>query len=86
MVVKYLLNEGITSKKLQSWSHTSFSEISKIKRKIIKAKIRKRKTIINTFSGFVIFEEEILIDVAISLDLPKDEVIQNYSNYLILRT
>ena len=81
-----LLNEGITYKEITKRVHTSLSEISKIKRKIIGEKSEKEKPLSIHSQALLLFKEgNSLIDVAISLDLPKDEVIQNYSNYLTLR-
>ena len=62
------------------------SDISKIKRKITGEEIEKEKPLSIHSQALLLFKEGIsLIDVAISLDLSKDEVIKNYSNYLTLR-
>jgi DNA-binding Lrp family transcriptional regulator len=86
LVIK-LLNEGLRFKDIAKRVHISLSDISKIKRKITGEGIEKERPLLSVPSQtFQLFKEgKSLIDVAISLDLPKDEVIQNYSDYLILK-
>ena len=85
-IVVKLLNEGLTYKEIAKQVHISLSDISKIKRKLIGEETEKEKPLSIHSQALQLFKEgNSLIDVAISLDLPKDEVIQNYSNYLTLR-
>jgi hypothetical protein len=85
-IVIKLLNDGITFKEIAKRVHMSLSDISKIKRKITGEEIEKEKLLSIPSQAFQLFKEgKSLIDVAISLDLPKDEVIQNYLDYLTLK-
>ena len=85
LVIK-LLNEGITFKDIAKQAHVSLSDISKIKRKITGEEIEKEKLLSIPSQAFQLFKEgKSLIDVAIILDLPKYDVIQNYLDYLALK-
>src|SRR6476646_10773345 len=86
MVIK-LLDEGITFKEIAKRVHLSLSDISRIKRKLTGEEIEKSRPPLSMPSQtFQLFKDgKSLIDVAIILDLPKDEVIQNYSDYLTLK-
>jgi hypothetical protein len=87
MVTK-LLNEGLRFRDIAKQVHVSLSDISKIKRKITGEEgIEKEKPLLSIPSqAFQLFKEgKSLIDVAILLDLSKDNVIQNYLDYLTLK-
>ena len=85
-MIKFL-NEGLRFKDIAKEVHMSLSDISKIKRKITGEEIEKENMPLSIPSkALQLFKEgKSLIDVAIILDISKDEVIQNYSNYLILK-
>jgi transcriptional regulator len=76
LIIK-LLNEGLSFKDIAKRVHVSLSDISKIKRKITGEEIEKERRPLSIHSqALQLFKEgNSLIDVAIFLDLPKDEVI-----------
>src|SRR3954447_16244986 len=85
LVVK-LLNEGLPYKEIAKRVHVSLSDISTIKRKLTGEEIKKERSLSVPSQSFKLFKEgKSLIDVAIFLDLPKDDVIQNYLDYLTLK-
>jgi transposase len=86
LVIK-LLNEGLRFKDIAKRVHISLSDISKIKRKITdEVTEEKEKSLSIASQAFQLFKEgNSLVDVAIALDISKDEVIQNYLDYLTLK-
>ena len=86
MVTK-LLYEGLRFRDIAKQAHVSLSDISKIKRKLTGEEIEKEKPLLSIPSqAFKLFKEgKSLIDVKIILDLSKDDVIQNYLDYLTLK-
>jgi hypothetical protein len=89
MVIK-LLYEDLTFKEIAKRSHMSFSDISKIKRKItgddVEEKINDEKPLSITSQAFKLFlENKKLVEVAISLNLSTEEAINIFSNYLSLQ-
>ena len=85
LVIK-LLNDGLTYKEIAKQVHMSLSDISKIKRKITGEEIEKERPLSVPSQAFELFKGgKSLIDVKIILDLPKDDVIQNYLDYLTLK-
>src|SRR4051794_20780527 len=86
MVTK-LLNEGLRFKDIAKRAHISLSDISKIKRRVTgEATEVKEKSLSIASQTFQLFKEgNSLGDIAITLDISKDEVIQNYLDYLTLK-
>ena len=85
-LVTKLLIEGLRFKDIAKQVHVSLSDISKIKRKITGEEIEKEKLLSIPSQALQLFKEgKSLIDVTIILDLSKDDVIQNYLDYLTLK-
>ena len=85
-LVTKLLIEGLRFKDIAKQAYVSLSDISKIKRKITGEEIEIEKLLSIPSQALQLFKEgKSLIDVAIILDLPKDDVIQNYLDYLTLK-
>jgi|tagenome__1003787_1003787.scaffolds.fasta_scaffold20983234_2 hypothetical protein len=91
-----MLNNNYTLREIASKVHVSFSFISAIRKKLageeeividdkLKKGVASRELSIPSQSIQLFKEGKSLIDVAILLDIPKDDVIQNYSDYLILK-
>jgi hypothetical protein len=80
-----LLYEGVKFKDIAKELHVSLSDISKIKRKITGEEPEKEKTLSLTSKAFQLFlEKKSLVEVAIILNIQKDEVIKVYSDFLVL--
>ncbi len=85
-LVTKLLCEGLRFKDIAKQAHVSLSDISKIKRKITGEEIEKEIPLSVPSQAFKLFKEgNSLVDVKIILDISKDDVIRNYSDYLILK-
>src|SRR6185437_393848 len=89
-----LLNKNHTLREIAKIAHVSFTDICRIRKKIIgeeivsdtKSEKKPAKPLSIASQAFQLFKEgNSLVDVAITLDIPKDDVIQNYSDYLILK-
>ncbi|MGN6349150.1 MAG: hypothetical protein ACTHLL_05320 [Candidatus Nitrosocosmicus sp.] len=84
LVIK-LLNEGLKYKDVAKQAHVSPSDISKIKRKITGEETETEKSLSLTSKSFQLFlEKKSLVEVAILLDISKDETIKVYSDFLAL--
>jgi len=80
-----LLYDGVKFKDIAKELHVSLSDISKIKRKITGEESEKEKTLSLTSKAFHLFlEKKSLVEVAIILNITKDEVIKVYSDFLVL--
>ena len=80
-----LLNDGLRFKDIAKQVHVSLSDISKIKRKMTGEEIEKEKPLSLTSKAFQLFlEKKRLVEVAIILDISKDETIKVYSDFLAL--
>jgi hypothetical protein len=89
-LVTKLLGEQYPFKEIAKRVHMSFSDISKIKRKItgedVKEKENNEKQLSITSQAFKLFKEgNSLVDVVIFLDIPTEEVLKIFSNYLTLQ-
>jgi AraC-like DNA-binding protein len=89
LVIK-LLEEQYSLREIAKRVHMSFSDISKIKRKVTGETIVEKETaekpISITSQSFKLFlENKTLVDVAIFLDISTEEVLKIYSNYLTLQ-
>lgn len=82
LVIK-LLNEGLKYKDIAKQAHVSLSDISKIKRKITGEEIEKPLSVPS--KAFQLFlEKKNLVEVAIMLDISKDDTMKIYSDFLVL--
>jgi uncharacterized protein YjcR len=80
-----LLYDGVKFKDIAKELHVSLSDISKIKRKITGEESEKEKTLSLTSKAFQLFlEKKSLVEVAIILNIQKDEVIKVSSDFLVL--
>jgi 5'-deoxynucleotidase YfbR-like HD superfamily hydrolase len=78
-----LLNDGLKFKDIAKQLHISLSDISKIKRKITGGETEKPlSTPSKAFQLFL--EKKSLVEVAIILDISKDEILKIYSDFLAL--
>jgi hypothetical protein len=89
-----LLNQGFTYPQIAKQAHVSFSEIKRIEQKVTGddkkmedeggEKEKKAKSILS--QAFELFlDNKTLVEVAISLDLPTEEILKIHSDYLILQ-
>ena len=83
-----LLNKGHTARQIAKQAHVSFTDITKIKRKVtgeyVGDNIEKSKSMASqSFRMFL--ENKSLVDVAIALDIPTEQVISIYKDYLTLQ-
>ncbi len=83
-----MLNRGHTARQIAKQAHISFTDITKIKRKVtgeyVKDNKEKTKSIASQcFRMFL--ENKSLVDVAIALDIPTEQVISIYKDYLTLQ-
>ena len=80
-----LLNDGLRFKDIVKQVHVSLSDISKIKRKITGEETPKELPQLSIASqSFQLFlDGKSLVEVAIILDISKDEAIHRYLDYLI---
>jgi hypothetical protein len=80
-----LLNEGFKFKDIAKQVHISLSDISKIKRKITGEEVEKENPLSLPSKAYQLFlEKKTLVEVAIMLDISKDETIKIYSDFLAL--
>jgi hypothetical protein len=88
LVIK-LLYEGLPFKEIAKRVHISLSDISKIKRKITgeqEETEKNQKPLSVSSQAFKLFKDDkSLIDVSIILDVPKDEIIHFFMDYLDLQ-
>jgi hypothetical protein len=89
-LVRKLLEEQYSLREIAKRVHMSFSDITKIKRKItgedVKEKVNDEKPLSITSQAFKLFlENKKLVEVAISLNLSTEEAINLFSNYLTLQ-
>ena len=78
-----LLNDGLKFKDIAKQLHISSSDISKIKRKITGEETEKPLSMPS--KAFQLFlEKKSLVEVAIILDISKDEILKIYSDFLAL--
>lgn len=83
-LVMDLLNQGHTAREIAKQAHVSFTDITKIKRKATGDNKEKAKSMVSQcFKMFL--ENKSLVDVAVSLDIPTEQVISIYKDYLILQ-
>ncbi len=79
-----LLDQGHTARQIAKQAHVSFTDITKIKRKATGDNKEKAKsTVSQSFKMFL--ENKSLVEVAISLDIPTEQVISIYKDYLTLQ-
>ncbi len=88
-----LLNQGVSVPQIAKQAHVSFSDIKKIRMKETgdvsedqKQEDQKKKQLSIPSQAFRLFlEGKSVVEVAIGLDLPTDQVLKIHSDYLILR-
>jgi hypothetical protein len=82
-----LLEQGISSREIAKQTHLSYSTIGKIRKEHEGDTIEKsNKPISISSQAFKLFEKhKTLVQVAIELDLPSEEVLQIRSQYLTLQ-
>jgi hypothetical protein len=92
-----MLNKNCAFREISKIAHVSFTDICRIRKKITgeeiivddnkhKGKEQASNPISLSSQSFQLFKEgKSLVDVAIILDQPKDNVIQYYSDYLVLK-
>ncbi len=88
-----LLNQGISVPQIAKQAHVSFTDIKKIRQKLTGEVIeeqqeedQKKKPLSIPSQAFKLFlEGKSVVEVAIGLDLPTDQVLKIHSDYLILR-
>src|SRR5690349_14122866 len=87
-----LLNKNYTLREIAKIARVSFTYICKIRKNLAGEELvdndkqKPVKPLSIASQAFQLFKEgNSLVDVAIILDIPKDDVIQNYSDYLILK-
>ncbi len=79
-----LLNQGHTAREIAKQAHVSFTDITKIKRKATgDNKEKSKSTVSQCFKMFL--ENKSLVDVAVSLYIPTEQVISIYKDYLTLQ-
>ena len=87
-----LLNQGISVQQIAKQAHVSFSAIKKIRMKLTgdvseeQQEGQKKKPLSIPSQAFKLFlEGKSIVQVAIGLDLPTDQVLKIHSDYLILQ-
>jgi hypothetical protein len=87
MVIE-LLNKGLTPREIAKQQHVSFSYIKKVRAKITGEvdKDEKKKTLSIPSRAFKLFSKgRSIVQVAIGLDLPTEQVLKIHADYLVLR-
>ncbi len=88
VLVVDLLNQGHTARQIAKQAHLSFTDITKIKRKATGECLRENKEKAKSMASqsFKMFlENKSLVEVAVSLDIPTEQVISIYKDYLTLQ-
>jgi hypothetical protein len=83
-----LLNKRYTARQIAKQAHISFTDIARIKRKATGELMEDNKEKIKSMASqsFRMFlENKSLVDVAIALDIPTEQVISIYKDYLTLQ-
>ncbi len=87
-----LLNQGISVPQIAKQAHMSFTDIKKIRQKLTgevseeHQEDQKKKPLSIPSQAFKLFlEGKSVVEVAIGLDIPTDQVLKIHSDYLILR-
>ncbi len=85
-----LLNKNYTIREIAKSAHVSFSYIGNMRKKLAGKVINENEEGAKSLSvqsqAFRLFlENKLLVDVAILLDIPSEEVLKIYSNYLTLQ-
>ncbi len=87
-----LLNQGVSVPQIAKQAHVSFSDIKRIRMKETgdvseeKQNDQKKKPLSIPSQAFKLFlEGKSVVEVAIGLDLPTDQVLKIHSDYLILQ-
>jgi hypothetical protein len=90
-LVMDLLNKNYTLREIAAKVHVSFTDVCRIRKKlagevVVDDKQKPAKPSSIDSQAFQLFKEgNSLVDVAITLDISKDDVIRTYSDYLILK-
>ncbi len=88
-----LLNQGISVPQIAKQAHVSFSDIKKIRMKLTgdvsedqKQEDQKKKPLSIPSQAFKLFlDGKSVVEVAIGLDLPTDQVLKIHADYLVLQ-
>jgi predicted transcriptional regulator len=83
-----MLNKGHSAREIAKQAHASFTDIKKIRNKLTGEvnEEPQKKTISVSSKAFKLFlAGKSIVQVAIGLDLPTDQVLKIHSDYLVLR-